>query len=118
VTGPEAMYRILAEQTNRICQPEGNVPATRKLIRKLVTHFAAPKLPQSVRLTAEVNMAAADPSAPETYALRCLAELTRVIREDERHQELLAQFDGLDESNRQIEAVIENLAPKEAVDGK
>jgi hypothetical protein len=114
---PAAAFLLIAEQTRRLCLPEGNTPDTRRLIRKLVLHFAGSNLPDRRRI-AEANLTAVDPKNPETYALRCLAELTRVIREEERHQELLAKFDGISKANDQLKDIIAKLDPKAVADAQ
>lgn len=106
---PAAAYLILAEQTRRLCLPSGNDEQTRRVTQKLVLHFAGSALPASARRIAEANLALVSTDGPETYALRCLSAVTRIVREEQQHQELLAKFDGLAESSAKLADALARL---------
>lgn len=106
---PAAAYLIFAEQTRRLCLLGANADHTRRIIRKLVMHFAGSSLPESWRRIAEANLALVDRDDPETYALRCLSAVARIEREENQHWELLAKFDGLDDANAKLADAIARL---------
>lgn len=98
MTIPSAAFQLLAEQTRRLYLPGANTDEVRRTIRKLALHFAGASLPESARRVAQANLALVSTEDPETYALRCLAVVARVVHEEREHVELLAKFDGLAES--------------------
>lgn len=106
---PAAAYLILAEQTRRLCLPDVNADLTRRIIRKLVLHFAGSSLPASCRRIAEANLALVSIDDPESYALRCLAAVTRIVHEEAQHHQLLAQFNGLAESSAKLAEALARL---------
>lgn len=111
---PSAAFLIFAEQTRRMCLPGGNTEDTRRLLRKLIIHFAASGLPESRRLVAEANLAAVDPVDPTTYALLCLSVLTRIVREEELDARMRANLDLLPKIDRGLRDLLEQMGGKHA----
>jgi hypothetical protein len=107
---PADAYLLLAEQNRRLCLPSGNSDQTRRVIRKLVLHFCGSSLPTSAQRIAEANLALVSGDEPETYSLRCLSAVTRIVREEARHQELLAKFDGLPDAHARLDEQIARLS--------
>lgn len=107
---PSSAYLILAEQTRRLCLPGVNGNDTRRIIRKLTLHFCGSRLTASFQRIAEANLALVSSDDPETYALRCLAAVTRIGREEQQHREMIAKFDGLAESSAKLNEVLTKLS--------
>jgi hypothetical protein len=107
---PAAAYLILAEQTRRLCSPDvDDSGAIRRVIRKLVLHFAGSSLSYSYRRIAELNLQLVAPTDPETYALRCLAAVAQIVREAQQDESFDASLDLLPQINDTILRITETL---------